>query len=105
MSLQLVKHAKCSLDVSNEIGTIVKLVRQTRNIDGKIRAGSEYGPATVSAQQSAVDSQQSAVGSRLSIVDSRHWTAVSRRQSAVSLQPPTVASQQSAVDCRLTADH
>ena len=34
----LIKHAKCSLDVSNEIGTILKQARQLRDSEGKITA-------------------------------------------------------------------
>ena len=34
----LIKHSKCSLDVSNEIGTILKQARQLRNAEGKITA-------------------------------------------------------------------
>ena len=34
----LIKHAKCSLDVSNEIGTILKQARQLRDSHGKIKA-------------------------------------------------------------------
>ena len=31
----LIKHGKCSLDVSNEIGTILKQARQPRNAEGR----------------------------------------------------------------------